>query len=166
MHVQVARHCARGRRGEPGVAAGGGARVLQGARSRGGGAKRPFAFPVGILLAPTSHPLTIVPRQCYNSSRHTTPVSAMLQHHARYTTTIGDGIWTLHGQRKKKPFVERSGKFSRPNSLKGGASHSSGTRMTTHSLLSHTSSPKNSVGKTGWPCPGRRNTVGSTGHSG
>jgi alkylation response protein AidB-like acyl-CoA dehydrogenase len=27
----------------------------------------------------------------------------MLQHHARYTTTIGEGIWTLHGQRKKKP---------------------------------------------------------------
>ena len=37
---------ASGRRGRPGVAAGGGARVLQGACRRGGGTKRPFAFPI------------------------------------------------------------------------------------------------------------------------
>src|SRR5215510_10906110 len=90
----------------------------------------------------------------------------MLEHHAGYATTIGEGIWTLHGQRKKRAFVERSGNFSRPNSLKGGASRSSGTRMTTRNLLSHTSSPKNSAGRTGWPYHGRRNTAGLTGHSG
>ena len=90
------------------------------------------------------HPLTLVPRPCYNSSRHMTQVAAMLAHHAWYATTNS----------------------SRPNSPRGGASHSSGTRMTTRSLLSHTSSRKNSGGRTGWPCPGRRNTVGWTGHSG
>ncbi len=53
--------------------------VLRGNRLANG--IRTFEFPirggdldrrVGISLAPTSHPLTIVPRQCYNSSRHTT----------------------------------------------------------------------------------------------
>src|SRR5262249_510901 len=58
----------------------GGAWALQRACSLGGGAKRPFIFPirdgdlyrrVGISLAPTSPLLTIVPRQCYNSPGHT-----------------------------------------------------------------------------------------------
>src|SRR4029453_11214702 len=81
-------------------------------------------------------------------------LSAILEQHVRYATTIGEGIWTLHGQRKKMPFVERSANFSRPNSPRDGASRNSGTRMTTRSLLSRTSSPKNSVGRIGWLCPG------------
>jgi hypothetical protein len=53
----------------------------------------------------------------------------MLEHHARDAATLGEGIWTLHGQRKKRPVVERAGNFSMPNSLQGGTSHSSGTRI-------------------------------------